>query len=104
MIEVPSLLLQPLVENAIKHGVATLHEKGIIILMFYSQNKDLIIDINDNGKGFQTQTTGTGLGLKLTNERIQLFNQSFRQQLIHISIKSDEINGTAVHLIFKNWL
>jgi len=103
-IEIPSLLLQPLVENAIKHGVATLYESGLININIYKNNKDLVIDITDNGKGFDSTILSGGFGLKLTRERIQLLNLSFKEQPATLTIESNSTKGTIVHLTFENWL
>ncbi len=64
---VPSLLLQPLVENAVKHGVATLQKEGSIRVEVLRQGNDLVIRISDNGKGFAPGQETPGYGLK-TNE------------------------------------
>jgi LytS/YehU family sensor histidine kinase len=103
-IEIPSLLLQPLVENAIKHGISSLYEKGNISIKFSRNFKDLLISINDNGVGYNVSDSSTGLGLKLTKDRIQLLNKTFNENFIEFSIESEQNKGTTVHLIFKNWL
>ena len=99
--EIPSLLLQPIVENAVKHGVSRLREKGMIEIGFEKQEADLVIKIKDNGKGF-SQNSNTGYGIKLTKDRIQLLNQANKEQLIRFDINSGE-SGTTVILSFKNW-
>ena len=103
-IEIPSLLLQPLVENAIKHGVASLYELGLININIYQNNKDLAIDIIDNGQGFDSTILSEGFGLKLTRERIQLLNLSFKEQPATLTIESNSTKGTIVHLTFENWI
>jgi two-component system, LytTR family, sensor kinase len=102
-IEIPYLLLQPLVENAIKHGVSNLYEKGEICLNIYGKNADLIIELSDNGKGFDTKIDNNGYGLKLTKERVRLLNASNSEQLVSLTIQSD-FKGTKVFMVFKNWL
>lgn len=102
--EVPVLLLQPLVENAVKHGVSILHERGVIVLTLTASGKDLLISIKDNGRGFQTQVPANGHGLKLTQERIRLLNKTLKKQSILLVTNSSENSGTDVHLTFKNWL
>jgi two-component system LytT family sensor kinase len=63
-VEIPALLLQPLIENAIKHGVAALQEKGRVIIAFSANNKSLAVSITDNGNGFITNAATQGLGPK----------------------------------------
>lgn len=103
-IEVPALLLQPIIENAIKHGVAHMHENGYININFYSNVKHLLVDIIDNGNGFNIDQPNTGFGVKLTKERIQLMNKSFKDEPIQLIFTSIANKGTRVHLIFENWL
>ncbi len=101
-LEVPYLLIQPLVENAIKHGVSNLYEQGKISISVFSQEKDMIIEVKDNGKGFNTEGVFDGLGLKLTKERIRLLNQA--DSVVHLSLESNEIDATTARIIFENWL
>lgn len=103
-IEIPALLLQPLIENAIKHGVAGLQEKGSVTIAFNTNNKNLVVSIADNGNGFIQDAATQGLGLKLTKDRIRLLNQSFKKQPIQLYIETAYNNGTTVHLDFENWL
>jgi sensor histidine kinase YesM len=101
-VEIPSMLLQPLLENAITHGLSTL-ENGKILVQFGRSNDDLIISIEDNGIGFDSQKDYQGFGLKLTKERISLLNQIHKETPIHITIDSNN-TGTKIFIHFKNWL
>jgi LytS/YehU family sensor histidine kinase len=101
--DVPSLLLQPLIENAIKHGVSALQEQGMIEIDISTQQKNVLLQIKDNGKGFTSNQSTSGYGLKLTLERIALLNKMYIQQQIQFSIDSNS-RGTTVHLILENWL
>jgi two-component system LytT family sensor kinase len=53
-VEIPSMLLQPFVENAVKHGIAAKLDKGHIKVSFTNHHKDLIFSVRDNGIGFDT--------------------------------------------------
>ena len=44
-IEVPHLLFQPIVENAVKHGVSSLRENGLITLSAYARAEDLVVEV-----------------------------------------------------------
>lgn len=103
-IEIPYLLLQPLVENAIKHGVSNLYEKGELTIRVYGKKNDLIVEIKDNGKGFDTNAETKGYGLKLTKERVRLLSESNREQPVEFVMESDNEKGTIVYLLFKNWI
>ncbi len=69
---VPSLILQPVVENAIHHAVARSKETGLIIISTTIENSTLKIFVEDNGPGMieGKETVQRGLGLKITKERL----------------------------------
>ncbi len=63
----------------------------------------MVITIFDNGRGYDIAHTPFGLGIRLTNERIQLWNELHPETNIFIDTESKS-TGTCVSLIFKNWL
>ena len=65
----PSMLLQPLVENAIKHGLEPKVEGGCIALKARREGDDLRISISDTGLGF-SGATSNGIGLRNVRERL----------------------------------
>jgi LytS/YehU family sensor histidine kinase len=72
---VPSLLLQPLVENSIRHGIGPRASGGTIIVRVFAVGDMLRIDVEDNGIGPSERRTrekqrGTGLGLSNTATRL----------------------------------
>jgi len=74
--EMPIFTLQPIVENAIKHGVSELLDTGIIKINSEINNNDFIISIEDNA-GLYTDKNHTGIGLKI-DERIKIrFGQQY---------------------------
>ncbi|ASU32690.1 sensor histidine kinase [Mucilaginibacter xinganensis] len=101
--EIPSLLLQPLIENAVKHGVSPLQEKGLVSISFARQANDMIVSVADNGSGFFANTNSNGFGLKLTQDRIKLLNEYSRGQAISFEVKGNSPSGTIIELKFKNW-
>jgi signal transduction histidine kinase len=69
---VPNLLLQPLVENAIKHGIAPRRQVGRIQVRAWREDANLNLLVKDNGTGKPPQsTTGAGLGLANTRARLE---------------------------------
>lgn len=102
-IEVPVLLLQPVIENAIKHGISSLYESGLLEIDYNTNGNDIIVVITDNGKGYNNSNPGRGRGLKLTNDRVALLNKLLKEQSVHWQI-SNTGSGTQVIFIFKNWL
>lgn len=101
--EIPSLLLQPLIENAVKHGISALKEKGCINLEFSKNNTDMVVTLKDNGGGFKFKEDTPGFGLKLTRDRIKLLNQIMNKQSIELEINGNTPTGTVVSMQFKNW-
>lgn len=67
---VPPMLMQPLVENAIKHGLEPKIEGGEVALSVKRNGEKIAITIADTGLGFQNSTSN-GIGLKNVRERLQ---------------------------------
>ncbi len=77
-IMVPPMMLQPLVENSIKHGFGnTKREDANIDILLEVRGPFLHISVIDNGKGLQanSESLGTGLGTRITRERIELLQK-----------------------------
>ena len=68
-VEIPTMLLQPFVENATKHSMSTLRDKGDLLVEFKSVGKNLVLSIQDNGKGFDVHKVHEGLGLTLCRKK-----------------------------------
>lgn len=103
-IEFPPMLLQPVVENAIKHGIAGLDTNGEIMLSFQRQNTDLIINITDNGgKKNTVKKQGQGYGLQLTNDRIEGLRELYKTENIRFSM-SYHLTNTVAAFYFENWI
>jgi len=102
-VEIPILLLQPLIENAIKHGISGMYDKGVLSIKIDGRGNDLQVEIIDNGKGFDTKTTSGGHGILLTKERTQLLSDLHPGQPVILTINSG-MDGTTAIILFKNWL
>ena len=73
---IPSLILQPLAENAIKFAIAPMEEGGEITLIARLDGEHVIIEMIDTGPGFEDedhQVTHEGVGLRNTIDRLQTF-------------------------------
>lgn len=75
--EIPSMLIQPLAENAVWHGVSNAREKGKIKIHFSRKNEELRISVTDNGRGLDNEKTDKpkSRGIKITQDRIARFNK-----------------------------
>jgi two-component system, LytTR family, sensor kinase len=83
--QVPHLLLQPLVDNAVKHGISKLSVGGEIRITVRRQDNELQLQIKDNGPGVRkTGTLATnGRGLRITRERLEsLYGQKQSLELV----------------------
>ncbi|WES97644.1 histidine kinase [Chryseobacterium arthrosphaerae] len=98
--QVPGMLVQPFLENAIWHGLRYRTEKGFLKLSFEKDDQYLKIIIEDNGIGIEEskkqktrhQKTREGRGMKNTLERVQLLNDLYKKD-ITCSVKDKDNNG-----------
>lgn len=73
---VPCFLLQPIVENAIRHGIAHRERDGVIHTSIAKNGSELRLNVRDNGPGMNGKSSsGHGIGLKNTRERLAHFYQ-----------------------------
>lgn len=74
----PALTVQPLVENAIKHGLMGLESGGTVLVSTYETEDAFCVRIQDNGVGFDTENMrndGRHIGIKNIRERIEIMCQ-----------------------------
>jgi sensor histidine kinase YesM len=73
---VPSFLLQPIVENAIRHGIARCEHNGLVEASAIRDGDELHLRVRDTGTGMMyAQQNGHGIGLSNTRERLDHFYQ-----------------------------
>ena len=70
--EIPALSVQPLVENAIKHGISKLHANGRVEVRASENNGVLEVLVRDNGPGLSASGSTPGLGVGIENVRQRL--------------------------------
>jgi two-component system LytT family sensor kinase len=83
---VPSMLLQPIVENSIKHGLEPKVGQGRIVIKSVREKGHTIIDVIDDGVGVSVQEAspvkGNGIGLRNVNERLRvIYGANYQLQL-----------------------
>ena len=91
----PSLTLQPIVENAVRHGVGAKKQGGTIKIATWQTDGGHLISVSDDGKGFPTESQNAHDGIGLNNVRA-------RMRLLcggNLAVKSESGVGTTVTLI-----
>jgi two-component system LytT family sensor kinase len=71
-IKIPPLLIEPIVENAVIHGISPRPQGGTVDIEIKRNANKIAIQILDNGTGFETHPSKTGFGLQSIRERLQL--------------------------------
>ena len=103
--KVPKLILQPIVENTIKHGISKLTDNGVISIQSMvekrapSQKEYLILSIKDNGPGISTMpisSNGSGIGLKNVVSRLE---QHYANDYVFTMVPYEE--STGAHILIK---
>ena len=69
---VPNFILQPLVENAVKHGVAPTSRPVVVRVGARREGQNLILSVGDNGGTVRSGASGTGVGLDNTRRRLEV--------------------------------
>ena len=78
-IEIPGMLIQPFVENAVKHGIAP-RGTGEITIRLSLQNQLLIIDITDDGPGLRTEANG-GFGIRAVTNEFEILKTLYNTEI-----------------------
>jgi tetratricopeptide (TPR) repeat protein len=102
-IQIPPMLIQPYIENAVWHGLRYKNEKGKLLLHFYRQNGNLVAEITDDGVGRQrsaelkteNQKKHNSTGLKNIEERLAIINKVYQLDY-RVEIEDRKNNGTRV--------
>lgn len=105
---IPAMLIQPIAENAIWHGL--MHKAGEknLSICFNKEEGKIICRIKDNGVGFSTtpglhKTDHRSTGLDNIRKRIHLLNQKFNTSfLIHINRNNGTGTGACIELVFDD--
>jgi tetratricopeptide (TPR) repeat protein len=103
-LEVPPMLIQPYIENAVWHGLRYRETKGKLVLKIHTENSSLIVDVIDDGIGRKrseelktmNQRKHNSTGLKNVQERLLIINKVYKKDL-QVSV-SDGVNGAGTHV------
>jgi two-component system LytT family sensor kinase len=94
----PSMLLQPLIENAIKHGIGQKLDGGQITIRSRRETSHTVIEILDNGSGMKPTeldlSQSAGIGLRNVDERLRvIYGENY-----HLKIESSHGEGTCARI------
>jgi two-component system LytT family sensor kinase len=100
-LKIPKFLIQPLIENAIKHGTSKI-KQGTVKLVVALQDQDLHISVFDNGPAFP-EALNSGYGLKSTIDKLEiLYKNSYDLQLVNEPEKQLKIKLKKIQLHESN--
>lgn len=103
----PTLLLQPIVENAVRHGLSPKPQEGLLSLLFFLEGKELCCVVEDNGvgrSGSKRRSHHAGdrksYGIQITQERLSLLHPSRadRFKIIDVADVDGKPSGTRVEI------
>jgi tetratricopeptide (TPR) repeat protein len=107
-IQIPPMMIQPFIENAIKHGFKNIENKGLLRVLFCDEGKKIRIEITDNGIGIkkaaQLKNNGhNSKAMQIFEERRRLFAKKTKQQIdftiTDLSVQNPSKQGTKVQIL-----
>ena len=109
--EIPPMLIQPYLENAIAHGLTDQTKKGMVKIFFGKEKKYLKVSIIDNGIGIeqskalksQMENLHKSVGMSITQKRLEMIDDLKREKNVRIKeLKSEnEVLGTQIDIWIK---
>jgi two-component sensor histidine kinase len=105
--QVPKLVLHTFAENAIKHGIMSRAEGGILKIKAEKDKDYLVLSVEDNGIGREKaegQSTSTGKGLRLTGEFYDILNQINKRPIQHFIIDLHDEKGKPLGTRVEVWV
>lgn len=103
--KIPKMSIQPLVENACKHGIQTVEGEGVVKIAASVSDGRLCVSVQDNGKGIEPEkrremlismrsesTSGNSIGIRNVYRRLELYYDD----LVQFDIDSEPNHGTTV--------
>jgi LytS/YehU family sensor histidine kinase len=110
---IPSMIIQPFIENAIKHGLLNRKDKGQLKINLYKENQNLIFIVEDNGIGrkksielrkkYNKNTNQSGI--KNITERLSIIKKLYKKEIIleiYDNFIENKPKGTIIKILFEN--
>lgn len=103
-LEIPPFLIQPSIENAIRHGIGANGEAGNLEIHFSISGNDLLVEVRDNGGNYpENNQEQKGNGERLINEKVEALNHLFKEKRITYSVDFSK-EYTSANFKFQNWV
>lgn len=92
----PTFSLQPIVENAIKHGIANLFEVGIVTITARQEADQLILCVEDNAGLYEEKPNNQGLGMNIVDKRLRVrYGEPYG---VHVNTVANESTKVTLNL------
>lgn len=98
---IPSMIIQPFVENSIEHGFVGINHSGFIEISFSLKNQEVIVEIKDNGKGLATEakeSNHVSRASQIIKDRIYLLNIKLKTKAGFSINNNADNNGVSVKI------
>jgi tetratricopeptide (TPR) repeat protein len=99
---IPSMLIQPFLENAIEHGFSDIDFRGLLQLTIHIKDKNLVVVISDNGKGINTSenknSNHISRAIQITKDRLYLINKEKNTNCSY-TVSNNAPHGVIVELV-----
>ena len=99
----PTLLIQPVIENSLKHGIKS-NPNGKILISFYEHRDKIICTVEDNGDGIIDKviknTSHRSMGINLIKDKIKIIEEIIHDKIEFIFKNKTDINNTGTITIF----
>lgn len=110
-LEIPAMVIQPFVENAIWHGLQHKNERGLLTIEFIRRENQILCVIEDNGIGRdaattlkqQSHPTHISRGVQITKDRLQIYNSRFKMDASFDIEDLKDANGNATGTRVNLW-
>jgi two-component system, LytTR family, sensor kinase len=95
-LQLPPFSLQPIVENAIKHGTSQLNSGGRILIGAGEEGEDILLWVEDNAGLYRPEHTSNGLGMSLVDRRIKgRFGERYG---VEVTYEAERFTRVTIHL------
>ncbi|NOT37271.1 MAG: hypothetical protein HOP11_07815 [Saprospiraceae bacterium] len=115
-VKIPTMMIQPIVENSVRHGLFHRKEGGFLSVKLMKVNKDLLIEITDNGIGIEkshsmkdsASNAHQSHATKIIKEKIEIINKGSKDEIFVDTQESNPIDpnfkGTCTRITLSNLL